>query len=143
MSTPQLTEKDITISDDNLPDDFNALQAIGLSQVAKMLRGKSSRGGAARSLAVESVRRFILKGATTSGGGPLVRLRAVRLNGEYLCMESWVREFEEERARLGRLQPLANEPSRRTREAERKRAETVLDKAGIGRPKEGKRGRGR
>lgn len=117
--------------DPDLLGGFDIRQAIGLSAARLLLRGK---GTPPRPPCVETLRRWIISGCPCGRGEPL-KLQARRVNGEYLTMSKWVEEFERERVRRGSVDPLADEPTNRAREAQKRAAARVLDRAGIGHPK--------
>lgn len=115
-------------------DELDLTRAISLTEAAKLMRG---RGGKRPS--VETVRRWAnpKKGCWPQGRGEGRRqllLRVVRLNGEMLTSETWVRDFELARARLGaRPQPDPRLQLRtpRQREAAQRRARERLARDGI------------
>lgn len=106
-------------------------RAIGLAAAAKLMRG---RGGKPPS--VESVRRWAnpKRGCRPRGkDGPQVLLMTIRVSNELVTLPEWVQAFEAKRAQLGLrgAQPAAPPVSDRTRQAENRRADEVLARAGI------------
>ena len=103
---------------------------IGLAAAAKLMRG---RGGKPPS--IESLRRWAnpLRGYRPCGPtGPTLVLQTVKLNGEFLTCERWVREFEAARERAGvRAAPPVLARPARSRAAAHRRAEEALDRAGV------------
>lgn len=115
-------------------DGFEASKAIGLTQAAKMMRGR--RGAPA----VDTLRRWASpkRGWRAWPGGPVVFLRVVRLNGELVTTEAWVKAFEAERIRLGERRPPEGPVIRSAGERRRghQRAEAYLDQQGVRGPRQ-------
>jgi hypothetical protein len=81
------------------PEPFPLGQAIGLSEAARLVRG---RGG--RPACVETLRRWAnpKRGCRPAGKcGPKLVLKTHKLNNEILTLPQWVREFEQDRAADG------------------------------------------
>lgn len=102
---------------------------IELTQAAKLMRG---RGGRAPS--IETLRRWAnhKRGCRPLGElGPTIFLRVARVNGYLVTTAEWVQEFERQRLALGTREIPLPTPSR-TQRASVRRANEILDRAGIG-----------
>lgn len=111
-------------------DGFDPSRAIGLSQARLKMRGQ---GATPRPPDVSTVRRWIMVGCRPAGPhGPLLKLQARRWSGQFLTMPEWVDTFEAERVRLSQIDPLADVPTNRRREAEKRAAAKYLDERGVG-----------
>jgi hypothetical protein len=113
-------------------EEYDESRSIDMTQARRMLRG---RGGADASL--EVVRRWTnpVRGCRPLGPkGPTLVLPCVKIGGQLRTMPSWVEAFRAARERVTARglgpPPLAERPAR-SREAGRRRAGEVLDRAGV------------
>lgn len=106
-------------------------RTITLTEAAKLLRmhGRTPHLGSVRRWA-DPRRGYRPRGYT----GPAAILKTLRVGQAILTLPEWVREFAEERLRLGLEQDRPAVPARspRAQAAGHRRAEAELDRAGVG-----------
>jgi hypothetical protein len=105
--------------------DFDVEKAIGLSEAAKMLRG---RGG--KRPHVETLRRWATRGC--AAGKQKILLRSILLNGERLTTVEWVKSFDRARIVAGLDEEVVPVQSARERTKSVERANAYLDRVGVG-----------